>query len=195
VLILGGFVFWSYTWLPGQILNASRNLVAYALDGMMPRQLATVSETTHAPVVAIGVVGLGSIVALYLYVYTTFFATLTGIFGFILSFCVVSLAAIFFPYRLRDVFESSPVRWRLGGVPVMTIAGVIALAACIASGVIFLKDPLAGFHHLDGSWYWARIFYNIAIFLSGLVVYFAARWINHSRGIDLDKRFAEIPVE
>ena len=48
VLILGGFVFWSYTWLPGQILNASRNLVAYALDGVAPRQLATVSETaTH----------------------------------------------------------------------------------------------------------------------------------------------------
>jgi amino acid transporter len=197
VLILGGFVFWSYTWLPGQILNASRNLVAYALDGVMPRQLATVSETTHAPVVAIALVGAGSIGALALYVYTDFFATLTGIFGFILSFCVVSLAAIAFPYRLPEVFESSPVRWRWGGIPVMTIVGVVSLAACIASGVIFLKDPLAGFHHgfLGGAWYWTRIIYNVAIFLSGLVIYFVARWINKSRGVDLDKRFAEIPVE
>src|SRR5262249_13794998 len=51
VLILGGFILWSYTWLPGQILNASRNLVAYAIDGMAPRQLGYVSEPTHAPVV------------------------------------------------------------------------------------------------------------------------------------------------
>jgi basic amino acid/polyamine antiporter, APA family len=197
VLILGGFVFWSYTWLPGQILNASRNLVAYALDGMMPRQLATVSERTHAPVVAMAVVGAGSIFALYLYVYTNFFATLTGIFGFILSFCVVSVAAIAFPYRLREVFESSPVRWRWGGIPVMSIVGAVSLAACVASAVIYLKDPLAGFHHgfAGGSWNWTRILYNLAIFLSGLVVYAIARGINRSRGVDLDKRFAEIPVE
>jgi basic amino acid/polyamine antiporter, APA family len=195
VLILGGFVFWSYTWLPGQILNASRNLVAYALDGLMPRQLAAVSETTHAPVAAIALVGAGSIVALYLYVYTTFFATLTGIFGFVLSFCLVSLAAIAFPYRLPEVFESSPVRWRWGGLPVMSIVGAVSLAACIASGVIYLKDPFAGFHHLDGSWHWTRILYNIAIFASGLLIYVIARMINRSRGIDIDKRFAEIPVE
>jgi basic amino acid/polyamine antiporter, APA family len=197
VLILGGFVFWSYTWLPGQILNASRNLVAYALDGMMPRQLATVSERSHAPVVAMALVGAGSIFALYLYVYTTFFATLTGIFGFILSFCVVSVAAIAFPYRLPEVFESSPVRWRWAGIPVMSIVGVVALAACVASGVIYLKDPLAGFHHgfAGGAWNWTRILYNIGIFLSGLVVYAIARLVSRRRGVDLDKRFAEIPVE
>jgi amino acid transporter len=195
ILILGGFVFWSYTWLPGQILNASRNLVAYALDGLMPRRLAYVSNTTHAPVVSLALVGAGSIVALYLYVYTHFFSTLTGIFGFILSFIVVSIAAIAFPYRLPEVFESSPVRWRWAGVPVMSIVGAISLVACVASEIIFLRDPLAGLQHADGSYYWERIIYNIAIFLSGLVIYVVARYLNARRGVDIDKRFAEIPVE
>jgi APA family basic amino acid/polyamine antiporter len=195
ILILGGFVFWSYTWLPGQILNASRNLVAYALDGLMPRQLAYVSNTTHAPVVSLALVGAGSIVALYLYVYTHFFSTLTGIFGFILSFIVVSIAAIAFPYRLPEVFESSPVRWRWAGVPVMSIVGAISLVACVASAIIFLRDPFAGLQHADGSYYWERIIYNIAIFLSGLVIYIVARYLNARRGIDVGKRFAEIPVE
>jgi APA family basic amino acid/polyamine antiporter len=195
ILILGGFVFWSYTWLPGQILNASRNLVAYALDGLMPRQLAYVSNTTHAPVVSLALVGAGSIVALYLYVYTHFFSTLTGIFGFILSFIVVSIAAIAFPYRLPEVFESSPVRWRWAGVPVMSIVGAISLVACVASEIIFLRDPFAGLQHADGSYYWERIIYNIAIFLSGLVIYVVARYLNARRGIDVGKRFAEIPVE
>jgi amino acid transporter len=195
IIILGGFVFWSYTWLPGQILNASRNLVAYALDGLVPKQLAYVSPTTHAPLVSLWLVGAGSIVALYLYVYTHFFSTLTGIFGFILSFIVVSIAAIAFPYRLPEVFESSPVRWRWGGIPVMSIVGAVSLVACIAAEVIFLKDPFAGLRHADGSFYWTRILYNIGIFVSGLVISLVARQINARRGIDVDKRFAEIPVE
>jgi len=195
VVILGGFVFWSYTWLPGQILNASRNLVAYAIDGLMPRQLAAVSERTHAPLPALALVGAGSIVALALYVYTSYFSTLTGIFGFVLGFCVVSIAAIAFPYRLPDVFESSPVRWRLGGVPVMSLVGALSLVACVASAIIFLRDPLAGLQHADGSYYWTRIIYNVAIFLAGPVIYFAARALNRARGVDIDKRFAEIPVE
>jgi len=196
IIILGGFVFWSYTWLPGQILNASRNLVAYAVDGVMPRQFAFVSDRTHAPLVAVWSVGVGSIVFLYLYVYTHIFATLTGIFGFILGFCLVSIAAILFPYRLPDVFESSPVRWRVGGVPVMSIVGVLSLAACVAALVIFWKDPYAGLRNLDdGSRYWWGVFYNVAIFLSGFVIYFVARAINRRRGVDIDRRFKEIPVE
>jgi basic amino acid/polyamine antiporter, APA family len=196
IIILGGFVFWSYTWLPGQILNASRNLVAYAVDGVMPRQLAYVSERTHAPLVAVWSVGVGSIVFLVLYVYTHIFATLTGIFGFILGFCLVSIAAILFPYRLPDVFESSPVRWRVGGVPVMTVVGVLSLAACVAALVIFWKDPYAGLRNLnDGSRYWWGVFYNVAIFLSGFVIYFVARAINRRRGVDIERRFKEIPVE
>jgi basic amino acid/polyamine antiporter, APA family len=195
VLILGGFVFWSYTWLPGQILNASRNLVAYAIDGVAPRQLAAVSETRHTPVVAIWVVSIGSIIALYFYVFTTYYSTLTGIFGFILGFIVVSIAAIAFPYRLPEVFESSPVRWRVGGIPVMSIVGTLSLVACVAAAIIYLRDPFAGLQHADGSYYWTRILYNVAIFLAGPVIYFVARALNKGRGVDIDRRFKEIPVE
>ncbi len=195
VIILAGFIFWSYTWLPGQMLNASRNMLAYSVDGMMPRQLGYVHPRYHTPLAAVWLIAIGSIVFLYLYIYTAVFATLTGIFGFILSFTLVSIAAILFPYRLRDVFESSPVRWRWGGVPVMTIVGVLALISCIASEVIFLKDPLAGFQQPDGSPYWSRIIYNVAIFCSGLVIYFVARALNRRRGVDIKRRFASIPVE
>jgi hypothetical protein len=107
----------------------------------------------------------------------------------------VSLAAVAFPYRLREVFESSPVRWRLGGIPVMSIVGAISFVACVASLVIFWKDPNAGLQNLDGSRYWWGVIYNVGIFLSGLVVYFVAKYLNARRGVDVDKRFAEIPVE
>jgi hypothetical protein len=39
------------------------------------------------------------------------------------------------------------------------------------------------------------VIYNVAIFLSGFVIYFVARALNRSRGVDIEKRFAEIPIE
>jgi predicted CDP-diglyceride synthetase/phosphatidate cytidylyltransferase len=78
----------------------------------------------------------------------------------------------------------------------MSIVSVLSLAACIASLVIFWKDPFAGLRNLnDGSRYWWGVIYNVAIFLSGFVIYFVARWLNRRRGVDIEKRFAEIPVE
>ena len=196
ILILGGFVFWSYTWLPGQILNASRNLVAYAIDGVMPRQLAYVSETTHAPLVAIWLVG----------------ARLDR----------VPVPLRLHPH-LRDADRDLRVHPRLlpgldrrhrssptgcatcsrarrcaggwPGYPVMSIVSTLSLIACIASLVIFWDDPFAGLQNADGSRYWWGVIYNVAIFASGFVIYFVARALNRRRGVEIDKRFAEIPIE
>jgi amino acid transporter len=44
VVILGiSFVFWTYVWLPINFLAATRAFLAWALDGLFPRPLATVS--------------------------------------------------------------------------------------------------------------------------------------------------------
>jgi hypothetical protein len=87
------------------------------------------------------------------------------------------------------------VRWRAGGIPVMSIVGTLSLIACVAAAIIYLRDPLAGLQHADGSYYWTRILYNVAIFLAGPVIYFVARALNKGRGVDIDRRFKEIPVE
>ena len=200
-----GFIFWSYTWLPGQIANASRNLLAYGIDGVGPSWLGRVNERTHTPVNALVVMGLGSIAALFLYTRPDSpFKTLVGIFGFILSFLVTSFAAVVMPYRLRDVFESSPVNWRIGRTPVMSIVGALSLAACAFMAWAYLKDPLSGLsatpkHEGGGIFLESRSFnmflLNILIFVSGLVIYVVARSMRRRRGIDLDSTFKEIPIE
>jgi APA family basic amino acid/polyamine antiporter len=189
-LILFGFIFFSYTWLPGQILNASRNFLAYSLDGLMPRKLGDVHERYHTPVYALLLVGAGSIGALWLFTHWKAFAALVGIFGFILGFSIVSVAAIAFPYRLPEVFESSPVRWRVGRVPVMSILGVVSLVALGIMAWAFWTDPSAGLVGHPGN----KIL-NFAIFASGLVIYFLAKAIQRQRGVDVSQRFKEIPVE
>jgi basic amino acid/polyamine antiporter, APA family len=200
-----GFIFWSYTWLPGQIANASRNLLAYGIDGVGPAWLGKVNERNHTPINALIVMGLGSIAALWLYTRPDSpFKTLVGIFGFILSFIVTSLAAVVMPYRLRDVFEASPVSWRIGRMPIMSVVGALSLAACAFMAWAYLKDPLSGLsatpkHEGGGIFLESRSFnmflLNILIFVSGLVIYYVARAIRRRDGIDLDSTFKEIPVE
>jgi basic amino acid/polyamine antiporter, APA family len=190
VLILGTFVFQSYTWLPGQIANASRNLLAYSIDGVMPSRLGDVHPRYHTPVNALVLVGAGSVAALAAFVWVPAFATLVGIFGFILGFIVVSVAAVVFPYRQRNLFESSPVNRRIGGLPVMTVVGVLSLVALAIMAWAFLTDPSAGLNGRP-----ALVWMNIGIFLSGLVIYFVARAVQRRRGVDISRRFAEIPIE
>jgi basic amino acid/polyamine antiporter, APA family len=189
-LILFGFIFFSYTWLPGQILNASRNFLAYSLDGLVPRKLGQVHQRYHTPVYALLLVGAGSVGALWLFTHWKAFAALVGIFGFILGFSIVSVAAIVFPYRLRDVFESSPVRWRVAGIPVMSIVGALSLVVLGIMAWAFWTDPSAGLvGHLGNK------ILNFAIFASGLLIYFVAKLVQRLRGVDISQRFKEIPVE
>ncbi len=203
-LLCFAFIFWAYAWLPGQILNASRNLLAYGIDGVMPSWLANVNERRHTPVNALTVMGLGSIAALWLYTRPDSpFKTLTGIFGFILSFCITSVAAIVLPYRQRKIWENSSVNWRLAGVPVMSIVGVLSLIAAGFMGWDYLHDPLSGITWkpeggggiLFGSRSFDMFLLNILILLSGLVIYLVARWVQRRRGVNLDAAYGEIPVE
>jgi basic amino acid/polyamine antiporter, APA family len=190
VVIMGLFIFQSYTWLPGQITNASRNFLAYSVDGLMPRRLGDVHPRYNTPVNALVLVGAGSIAALAAFVWVPEFATLVGIFGFILGFMVVSIAAMVFPFRQRGLFESSPVNRRLGGLPVMTVVGFLSLVALVIEAWAFLTDPSAG---LNGRPF--LVWMNIGIFVSGFVIYYIAKAVQRSRGVDISKRFAEIPIE
>jgi amino acid transporter len=190
VVIMGLFIFQSYTWLPGQITNASRNFLAYSVDGLMPRRLGDVHPRYNTPVNALVLVGAGSSAAQAAFVWVPDFATLVGIFGFILGFMVVSIAAIVFPFRQRGMFEASPVNRRLGGLPVMTVVGFLSLVALFIEGWAFLTDPSAGLNGRP-----LLVWMNIGIFVSGFVIYYIAKAVQRSRGVDISKRFAEIPIE
>ncbi len=199
LLIMFGFLFWSYAWLPGQILNGSRNLVAYAIDGLLPRRFGEVHPKYHTPAFSLGVMCVASIISLAIYVYTPYFATLVGIFGFILTFGLTSIAAMVMPYRAKTIFETSPVKWRIFGVPVITILGALSIVMCVIMEWIFLSDPNAGLQTTTAPFF-SRIPYgmawlNVAIFLSGLLLYFGAKAIQSRRGMNVDLAYKEIPIE
>jgi amino acid transporter len=194
------FVFWTYVWLPINFLASTRALLAWSLDGLMPAKVSEVYEGRHTPVVAIVIVGILGWISLLLYSQGVI-NTLYGIFGWIISFILCAIAAILFPYRQKAVFESSPVNWRVGGIPVMSIVGVVATITLLIAEYVWWADPINGLQYTPdvltdfvlgpyGMW-----IVTVGVFVTGALWYLGARWVQARRGFRIEQAFTEIPPE
>jgi len=193
VLIIGvSFALWTYAWLPIYILTCTRNLLAWALDGLAPAKVAEVNERTHSPLIAIvasSVLGIGF---LWLYAYDSAFSTISGFFGQVCgTFFITSIGAIVFPYTQKDMFEGSPVAWRVAGVPVLSILGVLSACGMALIAWAFLHDPQSGISFSQPF----MLYVNLGVFVSGFIYFYATKFIQAQKGVDIDLAFAEIPPE
>ncbi|HYM49719.1 MAG TPA: hypothetical protein VET65_04010, partial [Candidatus Limnocylindrales bacterium] len=97
--------------------------------------------------------------------------------------------AVFFPFVRKEQFENSPIAWRVGGFPLMSLLGIIA---SILVGY--------GFYRLAID---STFSTNLAFADGGAVVglVFAAIWFyafkayRRRQGVDIDRRYAQIPIE
>lgn len=191
VVVLGvTFLFWTYVWLPINFLAATRAILAWAFDGLFPRKLSEVHERYHTPVYAIAFVWVLSEICLYLYV-AQIFNTLNGIFAWILSFVLCSIAATVFPYRRRDLWQASPWNGSTLGIPNITLLGALATACLVFCEYWFWYDPVQGFDLWGTTLRWVMAL----IVPSAAVVYGIAWFTSKQRGVSVDKVFAEIPPE
>ena len=191
VVVLGvSFLFWTYVWLPINFLAATRAILAWAFDGLFPRKLSEVHERYHTPIYAIAFVWVLSEICLYLYV-DQIFNTLNGIFAWILSFVLCSIAATVFPYRRRDLWQASPWNGSTLGIPNITILGAVATACLLFCEYWFWYDPVQGFDLWGTTLRWVMAL----IIPSAAVVYGIAWFTSKQRGVSVDKVFAEIPPE
>ncbi len=191
LLIGAGFCLWTYAWLPIYIITTTRNMLAWAFDGLLPVRVAAVDDRFHSPIVAILLSsGLG-VVFLAVYAFVPNFAVLSGFFGQVWTYMLAGLAAIVLPFKLRDLFEASPVRWRVAGFPVLSLVGALSIVGMGLIEYAYLNDPNSGISPQAPT----MILVNVAVFLSGFVFYAATRFVRARQGVDLGLVFAEIPPE
>jgi amino acid transporter len=171
------------------LVYSSRALMAWGLDGIGPEWLANVSDRYHSPGNAILVSVIIALGALTVYAFTSLLAVLSGLLGFALAFCLTSLAAIVFPSRRPEAFESSPAAMRVGGVPLMTISAVIASAFLL---VVIWRAVVDNSFGANTTF---SLAVNGAVVLAGIVFYFVARAIRSGQGLDVAARYREMPVE
>ena len=108
------------------LVYSSRAALAWSIDGVAPEWLGRVNEQYHSPHWALIMWAIIGLIFLYLFAFTTLLGPISGFTGLAVSFVVVSLWAAIFPFVRKQQFENSPIAWRVGGFPVMSLLGTIA---------------------------------------------------------------------
>jgi amino acid transporter len=199
LLLIGGSFAWGLiNWVGamGLAFAPVRNLFAYSFDGMLPNKWNEVNRR-GSPVYAVLVGFIISwfqftvncitplLSAYQLYTITIWF------FGWIF----LSIAAIIFPWKRKDIWEKSPAitRQKLFGVPAIVVAGVFGLIVSVAAVYFTLVPSILG----------SSIILQLPALLVSfgfymvlpIVLYFIAIYINKQRGIPIEKRFKVIPPD
>ena len=144
LIVALGFALWTYVWMPGYILSWSRSILAWSLDRLVPAKLGEVDPRRQAPIFGLGVLLIGSLIACALYSYTNYLTLLAGALGEGLTFFMVAIAGIFFPYRQRQIWQSSRYNQSYAGIPLMSIVAVLALIGMTIIAFILITDPNSG---------------------------------------------------
>jgi amino acid transporter len=171
------------------MLYASRAVLAWGVDGLAPATVAKVDPRHHAPANAVIVVAVVGEVILALYAFTNLFVVLSGLLGFAIAFCAVTLAGIAFPWLKSDVFRSSPAAIRFLGMPLIVFTGVVGSIFLLFIIYRTLVDDAQGANTPTS------IFTAIGVLAVGFVWFYVARMFQRRRGTDIDRRFSEIPIE
>lgn len=174
---------------------STRIMLAASLDRVLPDRLSYVTSRTHSPLIALIVSAIGCEAFLYLIVYyqplTSYFST-AGL-ATQIAYILISITAIVFPFRKKQIYDASPAaKYKIGGFPILSLAGILALIVNLYIAWIFVGGPPIGFLSV----YTASSFeFVIGIFLACFIVYWIAYAVRRSQRIDLSLSFAEIPPE
>jgi APA family basic amino acid/polyamine antiporter len=191
ILVSLGFIAWIWMWVPGRQAYGERAMIAWAFDRVAPAPLGKVSDRTHSPVIAIGAATVLTIVFLALFVFTSYFITLIVFIELaLLAWMFVLAAGIVFPYMRRDMYEKSPIaNKRLFGLPIMTAACGAGFVAALFYFFVLFFDSFAAGHDPT------RLTIMAVTFVGGLVLFWVARQMRKSQGVNIDLAFREIPIE
>lgn len=191
LLIALSFLFWN---LPAMFPNTFmpvRTIFAWAFDRILPSKLSEVSERTHAPIPAIIV---ASIIVLGILIWSvlsiSFFTLLSlGVLAGVVTILAVSVAAIAFPFRRPELYRNSPANVSIAGIPVLPIVAVLSIVVMVALAYVVLSYPQLGIVP------WQGFAFMGSLVVLGLLIFFIARGVRSTQGINLDLIYRELPPE
>ncbi len=192
VLISLSFIVAFLVALPATFLIATRNLFAWSFDRLVPQRLSDVNERTHSPVIANGVVLLVTLSYLALIVFAggDFLDLLfTAGLAELLTFMVVAIAGIAFPSMRRALYDASPIKRSIAGIPALTVVGILALIVYAFFFYSLATTDALGANASVG------IRATVIIAAISLLIYPIAVLVNRSRGVNLQLAFRELPPE
>lgn len=97
-------------------------------------------------------------------------------------FWLMGIAAMLLPYKKKEIYETSPIRWSLGGIPVITILGLIS----VVIGFFVFAFSIMEFDYSVAAV--MSLFYGV-----GFALYAWQQRRNVKDGIDPSKIYAVLP--
>ncbi len=198
-LIAIALVIFSYAWIPGAFLIATRAMFAWSFDRLAPEKLAEVHPRYRSPWVAVLVTAVLGELFLILY-WKGVFKFLTPALAYYFVFFIVSLAGVVFPFlpRTKRLFEESSVNYRVAGIPLMSICGILGLLYFGVSLYFMLTNALLGLN-ADSSFLgitakWGLITTALQ-FVVPFALFFVARAVRRRQGVPIDVAFTMLPPE
>lgn len=188
---------WWFGWCGTVFLSSTRVIFAAAFDRLLPEKVAEVNEKTGTPVNALLLMVIPSILIAYLFSYNIAdFQTLTLCSTLVIAvtFLGTTISAIILPYTKPDLYKSSPIaQYNVLGIPLITVSGVIFGGFLVFLLYQWIFDPngLYGIGITNVS----SVVYMLSMYALAAVIYFGFKSYRKSKGIDLSKVQAEIPVE
>jgi hypothetical protein len=126
---------------------------------------------------------------------TDFFTWLAlGVEAGVVCVVIVGIAAIAFPSRRPDLYQASPANVRFLGMPLLYLVAPLSIAVMLFLVYLTVTYPalaLAG--NKDNLWQIPAFMGMIVVI--GLVLYYVARMVRRSQGIDVDLVYRELPPE
>jgi amino acid transporter len=171
------------------VVYTSRAMFAWSLDGVVPAKLNEVSARHHSPTWAIVATAAIGLISVALFAFTGLVTILSGLIGIGTAFLAVAIIGALFPFINRDAYEGSTAAVEIGGVPVVTIAGVVA---AVFMGYVVYRAWIDD--HFGANSYGSR-WVNAGVIIFSFVLFYAAKWYRRRQGIDINERYREIPVE
>jgi len=175
------------------IVGWTRVVVAMSIDGVYPKILSSVSSRTHTPVIAhVLFFVLGAVIYSYIYNFVPGYLTLTLAVTAVATVMYIGTAfgGAIFPWTRKSVYENSAAaKYKISGVPLITISGIIA--TIFSAWMLYYYLTVPGLGVMTSS----RVSESImlSIFVIWVAYFFLRRWYLKGRGIDLDLAFKEVP--
>jgi APA family basic amino acid/polyamine antiporter len=195
---------WWFGWSGTVFLSSTRVIFAAAFDRLLPESVAKIDERTGTPINALLLMVVPSVIVAYLFAYNIAnFAsfTLCSTLVIAVTFLGTTISAIVLPYVKPDLYKASPIaKYNVFGIPLITVAGVIFGGFLIYLLYQWILDPNALYgigYSINENGYknLTSLEYMGANYILAAIIYFGFKAYRKSKGIDLNKVQAEIPVE
>jgi len=196
-LVLFTAIAWIYTLVnlaQTYFFYASRLIVAWALDRLVPERLGLVNESTGTPMAAVGAIAvlaaLGVLDAAFAGPLST---QMTFAFFAVVTQLVSVYALVRLPYIRPDLFRLCPgfIRVGLGGVPLVTLAGVGTLVYLVWMILAMFLYPAVGIASPVKT-----LSILAALIGSGVAVFQFAGWYRRTvEGLDIRLAYRSLPPE